>query len=67
MKFDLRLPIGLIFTLYGAILSLYGLFGGTEQYGRSLGINVNRNWGLLLLAFGILMLFMASRRGGRQQ
>ena len=66
MRFDLRLPIGLIFTLYGAILSLYGWLGDAAQYQRSLGINVNRNWGLLLLAFGMLMLFLA-RRGARKQ
>lgn len=66
MRFDLRLPIGLIFTLYGAILSLYGWFGNAAQYQRSLGINVNRNWGLLLLAFGILMLFLAMRSGRKR-
>jgi len=32
-------------------------------YGRSLGINVNLGWGLVLLAFGITMLLLGMRRG----
>ena len=41
MNFDLRLPIGLMFSLFGAILAVYGLISGPEIYQRSLGINVN--------------------------
>ena len=56
MHLDLRLPIGLIFAMYGVILAGYGLTSGTAIYARSLGINVNLWWGLVLLAFGLGML-----------
>ena len=60
MGLDLRWPIGLMFSLIGAMLSIDGLLTrGGEQYQRSLGININFRWGLVLLAFGIFMLFMA--------
>ena len=62
MNFDLRLPIGLMFSLFGAILTVYGLISGPEIYQRSLGINVNLWWGGGLLVFGLLMLFFALRK-----
>lgn len=64
MNFDLRLPIGLMFSLFGAILTVYGLISGPEIYQRSLGINVNLWWGGGLLVFGLLMLFFALRNSG---
>jgi ABC-type Fe3+-siderophore transport system permease subunit len=57
---DLRWPMGLMFSLVGAILIVYGLITwGGEQYSRSLGINVNVWWGLALLAFGLVVLGLA--------
>ena len=56
MRFNLKTPIGLLFSLYGALLALYGAFGGPSEYSRSLGINVNAGWGAVLLVFGIAML-----------
>lgn len=67
MKLDLRLPIGLMFAIVGAMLALYGLASHRAIYDRSLGINVNLWWGLVLLAFGLAMLALvrrAARRGG---
>ena len=61
MQFDLRLPIGILFTFYGVLLGGYGLVGNKEQYARSLGINVNLVWGLVMLVFGVLMLVFALR------
>lgn len=65
MRLDLRLPIGLMFTLFGAILTVYGVVSDRAIYARSLGIDVNLWWGLVLLAFGGLMLALALRRGKR--
>lgn len=62
MNFDLRLPIGLMFTLFGGMLTLFGLFSNPEIYSRSLNINVNLWWGGFLLLFGLLMLFLALRK-----
>jgi hypothetical protein len=58
---DLRLPMGLMFSLVGAILTLYGLltYSSPMYSERSLGINVNLWWGLALLAFGLIMLALA--------
>ena len=64
MKLDLRLPIGLMFALFGAMLTLYGLVSSDAIYDRSLGINVNLWWGSLLLVFGVAMLLFA-RSGSR--
>ena len=59
---DLRLPIGIIFTLYGLILTGYGLVTKASRiYDKSLGINVNIEWGIVLLVFGVFMLFLAKR------
>ena len=65
MGLDLRLPIGLMFSLIGALLVLHGLItkGNTELYARSLGLNINLVWGLVLLVFGGAMLFLAWRGG----
>jgi hypothetical protein len=58
MGLDIRWPIGLMFTLIGALLSVYGLMTGsnTALYQSSLGININLIWGAVLLIFGIGML-----------
>ena len=67
MNFDLRLPIGLMFSLYGAILVIFGLAtAGREMYAQhSLGKNINLIWGGVMLAFGLVMLAM-SLRGGKK-
>lgn len=61
MKLDLRLPIGLMFTIFGVMLTLYGLASDPAIYARSLGININLWWGLVLLVFGLVMLAFAIR------
>jgi ABC-type Fe3+-siderophore transport system permease subunit len=61
MNLDLRLPIGLMFTIVGALLTTFGLLSDDAIYARSLGLNVNLWWGLVLLAFGLLMLGLALR------
>jgi hypothetical protein len=62
---DLRWPMGLMFALVGAIITIYGLVtaSNAELYKCSLGINVNIWWGLVLLAFGLAMLALAWRAG----
>jgi hypothetical protein len=66
MNLDLRLPIGLMFTIFGALLTLFGLISDDAIYVRSLGINVNLWWGLVLLAFGLVMLGFAIRAGRKR-
>ena len=62
MKLDLRLPIGLMFSIIGALLAVFGLASDPAIYQRSLGINVNLWWGLVLLVFGLAMLWLVKRR-----
>jgi len=61
MGLDIRLPIGLMFSLIGLLMTGFGLSTtGSEIYVKtSLGININLIWGLLLLVFGGAMLFFA--------
>ena len=61
MKFDLRLPVGLMFTVFGLLLVAVGLFGSSALIDKSLGVNINLWWGLVLLVFGVLMLFFGLR------
>ena len=62
MGFDIRTPIGYLFTIYGAMLVLLGLFtANADMYKRSLGININLWWGAVLLIFGLLMAFAARK------
>jgi hypothetical protein len=62
MGLDIRTPIGLIFSVFGVILTIYGLLSDRAIYVRSLGININLVWGLTLLAFGTGMLVLSMRR-----
>jgi multisubunit Na+/H+ antiporter MnhG subunit len=61
MGLDIRLPIGLMFSLFGAVLLVYGLLSDKSLYQRSLGINVNVDWGAVLLVFGVVMLLLGRR------
>ena len=61
MNLDLRLPIGLMFSIYGLVLTGYGLVSDRAIYSRSLGINVNLWWGIVLLLFGGVMFWLATR------
>ncbi len=62
MNLDLRIPMGLMFTITGLILSVFGFVtnGNAELYAKSLGINANLWWGLVLLIFGLTM-FLTGR------
>jgi hypothetical protein len=68
MHLDIRIPIGLLFVVTGALLSVFGvltMFGiGADKsiYDHSLGYNVNLWCGIIMVAFGGFML-MLSRRG----
>ncbi len=60
MGLDIRLPIGMMFTLVGVILAITGLTNSdAETLKRSLGLNINLWWGVFLLVFGGIMLLLA--------
>jgi hypothetical protein len=64
MQLDLRIPMGLMFTFTGAILAAWGFKtnGDAALYARSLGINANLWWGLVLLVFGLMMFSLGQHR-----
>jgi len=61
---DIRIPIGLMFTIIGLLISIFGVvtMSNTEMYHKSMGINVNIIMGLLMLVFGLIMLYFARRK-----
>jgi len=61
---DIRIPIGLMFSVLGVLITGYGLFtmSDTAMYQKSLGINVNIIMGLLMLVFGLVMLWFSRRK-----
>ena len=61
MGLDIRVPIGSLFVILGALLAGYGLLSNPGIYQRSLGIDVNLWWGGALLVFGFGMLALAWR------
>ena len=61
MGLDIRWPIGFIFTIYGAILVIFGLTSNRESLGRSLGMNIDLVWGGVMLVFGLFMGGLALR------
>jgi len=62
MGLDIKIPIGLMFSILGIILTVHGLVtnGNTEMYDQSLGHNINLWSGLAMLLFGAFMLFTSS-------
>ncbi|HQG77479.1 MAG TPA: hypothetical protein PLS58_08315 [Bacteroidales bacterium] len=61
---DIRIPIGLMFTILGVLITVFGLstHSNSEMYLRSLGVNVNIIMGLFMLVFGLVMLFLARKK-----
>jgi hypothetical protein len=57
MGLDIRWPIGIMFTLIGALLVAFGLI--KSEASMRLGMNINLIWGIVLLIFGVLMLIGA--------
>ncbi|MGB3007747.1 MAG: hypothetical protein WBC06_14615 [Chitinophagaceae bacterium] len=55
---DIRIPIGLLFTVLGVLLTAYGLLtnADTELYIKSFNYNINIWSGLVMLVFGAVML-----------
>ena len=61
MGLDIRLPIGMLFTIFGIMLIVFGVVSNPTLYAQSLGININLVWGVVLLLFGAVMLFLGGR------
>lgn len=64
MGFDIRMPIGVLFSLFGILLIGYGAAtqGSAMYTEHSLGVNMNVWWGGALLTFGLVMLALTRLR-----
>jgi hypothetical protein len=60
MTLDLRFPLGLLFTFFGLVLSVYGAVR-PELRARLADVNVNLYAGLFMLVFGLAMLWFGRR------
>ena len=61
MGLDIRLPIGFLFSIFGVLLIVFGELSDKAIYERSLGININLEWGVVMLVFGGIMLALGRR------
>jgi cytochrome c biogenesis protein CcdA len=61
---DIRIPIGTMFTILGILITGFGVFtmSNSQMYEKSLGINVNIIMGILMLVFGLVMLFLSRKK-----
>jgi membrane protein implicated in regulation of membrane protease activity len=62
--------IAALILIIGTILVLYGLLGPAAQTAKSLGININLWWGLVMVVIGCVILGMSfaspRRRAARE-
>lgn len=64
MRLDIRFPIGGLFTVLGVLVAGFGLStrGDPALYERSLFVNINLIWGIVMIVFGLAMLGLAWHR-----
>jgi hypothetical protein len=69
MFYDPRISLGMLFTLIGTVLTAFGLAtrSNADVYARSMGIDANLWWGLVLLVFGIAALVLGRREQMKQE
>ena len=67
MFYDARISMGMLFTLTGTILIAFGLStrDNAAVYEKSLGIDVNLWWGIVLLVFGVVVIALGRRGQSR--
>jgi len=62
MQLDVRLPVGLMLGIMGLLLAAHGLVSDPSIYTKSLGVNINLVWGLVLVAVSMCLLALSKRR-----
>lgn len=61
MGLDIKIPIGAMFTIFGILLTIFGLATrDNTMYIISLNHNINLWSGLFMMAFGIFMLLTST-------
>ncbi len=66
---DIKIPIGLMFFVFGVIITIYGFMtrNDTELYQKSFSHNVNLWMGSLMLIFGAVMLLLVKRKKSKTE
>ena len=61
---DIKIPIGFMFSIFGLLLTIYGLvtYSNVEMYKKSFEINVNLWSGIGMLIFGGLMILLSRKK-----
>jgi hypothetical protein len=61
---DIKIPIGLMFSIFGVILLIYGFITRYDDalYQKSLSHNINLWMGSLMLVFGGVMLLLVKKK-----
>jgi steroid 5-alpha reductase family enzyme len=62
MQLDIRVPVGMLFMLIGALLLLQGLLAAVPVQRTAAPVNIDVAWGLVMVIFGGAMLLLARRR-----
>ena len=63
MGLDIRFPLGLMFLVTGGLMTVYGFFTrGSAIYQKSLGDNLNIQWGIVMFLFGALLFYLGKRQ-----
>jgi len=67
MDIDLRIPMGMMFSMAGAVLLAFGLAtrNQADMFAKSFGWNVDLWWGAAVLVFGLIVLHFGRRGQGR--
>jgi hypothetical protein len=61
MGLDVRIPIGLMFSILGLLLVVYGAATLHAPGAQPTGLPINVIWGIVMLVFGLAMLALFRR------
>ena len=64
--FDLRLPLGWLFVILGALVVCAGFGAQVTSEGMSLGWNIDFVWGAFMIGFGVVCLWLARRHAEKR-
>jgi hypothetical protein len=64
MGLDIKFPIGLMFTILGVLITIYGFstMSDVAMYQKSFGININLWSGISMTIFGLIMLALSKKK-----
>ena len=64
--FDLRLPLGWLFVILGALVVCAGFRSPVTSEGMSLGTNIDLIWGAVMIVFGLICLWLTRRHARKR-